>query len=181
MTSVSSCCLASSAPFSGLSAAAELPVWWSGGRTRPTVDGPRPAGYQQPPWPPCVAGFCSAAGVIRHDLCYLNAIPPVKTTYYRAQPKLPDPRAGRRGPLPAGLVGVLVAAALGAYVQYRTVWDSIKRVDVISLGKQPPKFNNAENILLLGSDPRTGGNGRIGGHVGCNCSDTVMLLHISQI
>jgi LCP family protein required for cell wall assembly len=83
------------------------------------------------------------------------------------------------GWLAAVLVGVLVAAALGAYVKYRTVWDSIKRVDVISLGKQPPKFNNAENILLLGSDTRTGGNGRIGGHVGCNCSDTVMLLHIS--
>ena len=48
-----------------------------------------------------------------------------------------------------------------------------------SLGKQPPKFNNAENIMLLGSDTRTGVNGRIGGHVGCNCSDTVMLLHIS--
>ena len=33
--------------------------------------------------------------------------------------------------------------------------------------------------MLLGSDTRTGVNGRIGGHVGCNCSDTVMLLHIS--
>jgi LCP family protein required for cell wall assembly len=83
------------------------------------------------------------------------------------------------GWLAAVLVGVLVIAALGAYVKYRTVWDSIKRVDVTSLGKQPPKFNNAENILLLGSDTRTGVNGRIGGHVGCNCSDTVMLLHIS--
>jgi LCP family protein required for cell wall assembly len=77
------------------------------------------------------------------------------------------------------LVGVLVIAALGAYVKYRTVWDSIKRVDASILGKQPPKFNNAENIMLLGSDTRTGVNGRIGGHVGCNCSDTVMLLHIS--
>ncbi len=83
------------------------------------------------------------------------------------------------GWLAAVLVGVLVIAALGAYVKYRTVWDSIKRVDVTSLGKQPPKFNNAENILLLGSDTRTGANGRIGGHLGCNCSDTVMLLHIS--
>src|ERR1039457_7718780 len=72
------------------------------------------------------------------------------------------------GWLAAVLVGVLVAAALGAYVKYRTVWDSIKRVDVISLCKQPPKFNNAENILLLGSDTRTGGNRRIGGHVGCH-------------
>jgi LCP family protein required for cell wall assembly len=77
------------------------------------------------------------------------------------------------------LVAVLVAAALGAYIKYRTVWDSINRIDASSLGPQPPKFNNAENILLLGSDTRSRGNGRIGGHVGCNCSDTVMLLHIS--
>ncbi len=80
----------------------------------------------------------------------------------------------------AGLVVcVLVVAALGAYVKYRTVWDSIKRIDATSLGKQPPKYTNAENILLIGSDTRTGGNGRIGGDTGCNCSDTVMLLHIS--
>ena len=79
----------------------------------------------------------------------------------------------------AVVVCVLVVAALGAYVKYRTVYDSIKRVDTATLGKQPPKYNNAENILLLGSDTRSGVNGAIGGHVGCNCSDTVMLLHVS--
>jgi LCP family protein required for cell wall assembly len=83
------------------------------------------------------------------------------------------------GWLAAVLVVVLVAAALGAYVKYRTVWDSIKRIDATSLGKQPPKYNNAENILLLGSDNRSGANGAIGGSEGCNCSDTLMLLHIS--
>ncbi|HEY7147164.1 MAG TPA: LCP family protein [Streptosporangiaceae bacterium] len=77
------------------------------------------------------------------------------------------------------LVCALVVGALGAYVKYRTVYDSIKRVDASSLGKQPPKFTNALNILLIGSDSRTGGNGKIGGSTGCNCSDTVMLLHIS--
>ncbi len=83
------------------------------------------------------------------------------------------------GWLAAALVGVLVVAALGAYVKYRTVWDSIKRIDATSLGKQPPKFNNAENILLIGSDTRSGANATIGGAIGCNCSDTLMLLHIS--
>ena len=79
-----------------------------------------------------------------------------------------------------GLVAVLVVGALGAYVKYRSVWDSIKRVDVSGLiGKQPPKYNNAENILLIGSDTRIGKNGNIGGATGCNCSDTLMLLHIS--
>jgi LCP family protein required for cell wall assembly len=79
-----------------------------------------------------------------------------------------------------GLVAVLVVAVLGAYVKYRSFWDSIKRVDVAGLiGNQPPKYNNAENILLIGSDTRTGQNG-IGGNVpGCQCSDTLMLLHIS--
>ena len=63
-----------------------------------------------------------------------------------------------------GLVAVLVVGALGAYVKYRSVWDSIKRVDVSGLiGKQPPKYNNAENILLIGSDTRVGKNGKIGG------------------
>jgi LCP family protein required for cell wall assembly len=107
------------------------------------------------------------------------------------------PRRGRSAPEPVrrshrslgrritawvavGLVAVLVVGALGAYVKYRSVWDSIKRVDVSGLiGKQPPKYNNAENILLIGSDTRIGKNGNIGGATGCNCSDTLMLLHIS--
>src|SRR6185437_15444346 len=35
------------------------------------------------------------------------------------------------------------------------------------------------NLLLLGSDTRTGRNGAIGGRSGCACSDTIMLAHIS--
>jgi LCP family protein required for cell wall assembly len=79
-----------------------------------------------------------------------------------------------------GLTAVLVVAALAAYAKYRSFWDSIKRVDVTGLiGSQPPKYNNAENILVIGSDTRAGQHG-IGGNLpGCNCSDTLMLLHIS--
>ncbi len=79
-----------------------------------------------------------------------------------------------------GLVAVLVVATLAAYVKYRSFWDSIKRVDVAGLiGTQPPKYNNAENILLIGSDTRAGQNG-VGGNIpGCDCSDTLMLLHVS--
>src|SRR5271170_412506 len=59
------------------------------------------------------------------------------------------------------VVAVLVAGTLVAYGKYRSIWDSIKRIDVAGLvGNQPPKLNNAENILLIGSD-------------------TLMLLHIS--
>ena len=107
------------------------------------------------------------------------------------------PRRGRRGPqsrsrpsrhslgqrvaawTSVALVGVLVVGALVAYAKYRSFWDSIRRVDVAGLlGPQPPKYTNAENILLIGSDTRVGQRG-IGGAVGCNCSDTLMLLHIS--
>ncbi len=112
----------------------------------------------------------------------------------------PEPRRGRRGGQPgrrrprhslmrriAGwtsvvVVAVLVAGTLVAYAKYRSFWDSIKRIDVAGLvGKQPPKLNNAENILLIGSDTRVGQHG-IGGSANNTPggrSDTLMLLHIS--
>ena len=49
------------------------------------------------------------------------------------------------------------------------------------VGHQPPKLNNAENILLIGSDTRVGQDG-IGGSAASTPggrSDTLMLLHIS--
>jgi LCP family protein required for cell wall assembly len=80
------------------------------------------------------------------------------------------------------IVGALVAGTLAAYAKYRSFWDSIKRIDVETLvGHQPPKLNNAENILLIGSDTRAGQDG-IGGSETINPgsrSDTLMLLHIS--
>ena len=103
------------------------------------------------------------------------------------------PQLGRRGPRQTlgkrvaawtsiGLAAVLVVATLAAYVKYRSYWDSIKRVDVTGLiGSQPPKYNNAENILVLGSDTRVGQNG-VGGSASSTPggrSDTLMLLHVS--
>jgi LCP family protein required for cell wall assembly len=110
------------------------------------------------------------------------------------------PRGRRRGQRPKGrrirrslgqriaawtsiaVVGVLVAGTLVAYAKYRSIWDSIKRIDVAGLvGDQPPKLNSAENILLIGSDTRVGQDG-IGGNAADTPggrSDTLMLLHIS--
>jgi LCP family protein required for cell wall assembly len=80
------------------------------------------------------------------------------------------------------VVGAMVAGTLVAYAKYRSIWDSIKRIDVAGLvGNQPPKLNNAENILLIGSDTRLGQDG-IGGSAAetpGGRSDTLMLLHIS--
>jgi LCP family protein required for cell wall assembly len=78
-----------------------------------------------------------------------------------------------------GLAVLLVAATLFGYVKYRAVWDGINRVAVDDLGKRPPKYNNALNILLIGSDSRSGRNAKIGGYVPGQRSDTVMLVHIS--
>ncbi|HUZ25919.1 MAG TPA: LytR family transcriptional regulator, partial [Streptosporangiaceae bacterium] len=67
----------------------------------------------------------------------------------------------------AGAVALaLVGGSLFAYVKYREVWDSIKRVDVsgdLRQIKQPPTDPHAINILLIGSDSRAGVNGNIGG------------------
>ena len=78
------------------------------------------------------------------------------------------------------VVVILVVAVLGLYLQFRSDFDSIKRIDVQTLvGKQPPKLNDSENILLIGSDTRAGQKGIGGTAPGCDCSDTLMLMHIS--
>jgi len=71
--------------------------------------------------------------------------------------------------------------SLSAYAAYRNVYDSIHHVTVTSgeLGKRPPKLNGSENILIIGSDSRTGTRGRYGHGIQGSRSDTTMLLHIS--
>src|SRR6266542_1427047 len=61
-----------------------------------------------------------------------------------------------------GVTSILVVAALGAYVEYRDVVDSIHHVTISGLGKRPPKYNNALNVLVIGSDSRKGANRRFG-------------------
>jgi len=71
--------------------------------------------------------------------------------------------------------------SLSAYAAYRGVYDSIHHVVVTSgeLGKRPPKLNGSENILIIGSDARTGTHGKYGRGIQGSRSDTSMLLHIS--
>src|SRR6266704_2443981 len=77
-----------------------------------------------------------------------------------------------------GLAVTLVGCTLYAYAKYRSVWDGITH-ETISVGKEPRKFNNALNILVIGSDSRSGRNGTIGGPAQGQRSDTVMVAHIS--
>jgi LCP family protein required for cell wall assembly len=87
------------------------------------------------------------------------------------------------GSLAALLAIVLAAGSLTVYMKYRQVWDSINHVNVSGdlHEKRPPADPNAMNILLIGSDSRSGYNGKIGGSdgIGGARSDTVMLLHIA--
>lgn len=74
---------------------------------------------------------------------------------------------------------MLVSSTLYAYAKYRTVWDNINHIAVTDLGKRPPKYNNALNILLIGSDSRSGKNAKFGGFTPGQRSDTVMVVHVS--
>jgi LCP family protein required for cell wall assembly len=70
--------------------------------------------------------------------------------------------------------------SLTAYAAYRNVYDSIHHLTITSgeLGKRPPKLNGSENILIIGSDSRTGTHGRYGRGIQGSRSDTSMILHI---
>ena len=75
----------------------------------------------------------------------------------------------------------LVATAVTGYLMARHTLDRIGHIQKIDNAHRPHRYTNALNILLLGSDTRTGQNASLGGHgvSGCNCSDTIMLVHIS--
>jgi LCP family protein required for cell wall assembly len=93
-------------------------------------------------------------------------------------------RRGLAGRILAGcLAFVLVGGCLYAYAKYREIWDAIKKVDVSAdlTGPRPTQDPDALNLLIIGSDSRSGKNGQIGGHVGISGarSDTVMVLHVS--
>jgi LCP family protein required for cell wall assembly len=77
-----------------------------------------------------------------------------------------------------GLAVVLVATTLGAYITLRLKLDGITHVRRIDVNNRPKRYNSALNLLLLGSDTRHGRNAGVGG-TGCNCSDTIMVVHIS--
>jgi LCP family protein required for cell wall assembly len=117
----------------------------------------------------------------------------------RSDPWEPSGRAGRRSGQPPSrsrrvlgrhpVVSVLAILAtltitfvsLSAYAAYRNVYDSIHHLTVTSgeLGKRPPKLNGSENILIIGSDSRSGTRGKYGRGIQGSRSDTSMLLHIS--
>jgi hypothetical protein len=68
------------------------------------------------------------------------------------------PSWSRRRRITAGaaafLALVLAGGAATGYAEYRSVWGSIHRVAVTGLGRRPPSYGSALNILVYGSDSR---------------------------
>lgn len=81
--------------------------------------------------------------------------------------------------------GIVVLGGTGVGILYFKLNDNLKTVDINqALGSDRPlkADNGSENILVLGSDTRSGGNEKLGGGVddGSARSDTAMVVHIYQ-
>lgn len=80
---------------------------------------------------------------------------------------------------------IVTAGLLGAYWKYRSVWSSIHHVPVTDLGKRPPKYTNALNVLVFASGNTAGLTRRqqlvlhVGDDNGDAVSETIMLMHVS--
>jgi LCP family protein required for cell wall assembly len=84
------------------------------------------------------------------------------------------------GWISTGVAAVVVVSAVAVYAVVRTRLSGITHVAQIDTRNRPPQYGDALNILLIGSDTRQGKHNRAaGGRYGCNCSDTIMLAHIS--
>jgi LCP family protein required for cell wall assembly len=79
----------------------------------------------------------------------------------------------------ASLAICLAIGSIAVYLKFRSVWDSISRVPLTGLGPAPPKLTSAMNVLLIGSDSRSGPNRRFGAGITGQRSDTIIVLHIA--
>ncbi|MEV5879176.1 LCP family protein [Streptomyces sp. NPDC052101] len=120
------------------------------------------------------------------------------------EPVIPEPGGsgprkggkGRRRKAPSGsrralrvtawtLAGVVVLGGAGIGYVYFKLNGNIKSVDIDqALGNDRPRKidNGSENILVLGSDSRSGSNKKLGGGVddGSARSDTAMIVHVYE-
>ncbi|MFE9625723.1 LCP family protein [Streptomyces sp. NPDC006527] len=97
------------------------------------------------------------------------------------------PRAGRRSLLVTAwtAAGIVVLGGTGAGYLYFKLNGNIKSVDIDrALGADRPTKadNGSENILVLGSDTRSGANKKLGGGAddGSARSDTAMVIHVHE-
>ncbi|MFJ5531223.1 LCP family protein [Streptomyces sp. NPDC093261] len=79
--------------------------------------------------------------------------------------------------------GILLLGGTGAGILYFKLNGNLRTVDIDAAlgGHRPAKADNgSENLLVLGSDSRSGGNKKLGGGVddGSARSDTAMVVHL---
>ncbi|MEV2215913.1 LCP family protein [Streptomyces sp. NPDC050997] len=106
---------------------------------------------------------------------------------HRAKGSRRKPRRKRKGVLIMAwtAASIVVLGGTGAGYLYFTLNGNIKSVDIDSvLGTdRPTKVDNgSENILVLGSDTRSGSNKKLGGGTddGSARSDTAMVVHVYE-
>ncbi|MFF9128066.1 LCP family protein [Streptomyces sp. NPDC014889] len=98
------------------------------------------------------------------------------------------PPTGRRRALTAmawTAAGIVVLGGTGAGFLYFKLNGNLRTIDINqALGRDRPTKadNGSENILVLGSDSRAGGNRKIGGGTndGSARSDTAMIVHVYE-
>ncbi|MFF4762440.1 LCP family protein [Streptomyces sp. NPDC001292] len=107
---------------------------------------------------------------------------------HRAKGRRRKPPTGRRRALTAmawTAVGIVVLGGAGAGFLYFKLNGNLRTIDINQAlgGHRPTKADNgSENILVLGSDTRAGGNRKLGGGTddGSARSDTAMIVHVDQ-
>ncbi|AZQ37424.1 LytR family transcriptional regulator [Streptomyces cyaneochromogenes] len=106
---------------------------------------------------------------------------------HRAKGRRRKPRDKRKGLLIMAwtAAGIVVLGGTGAGYLYFKLNGNIKSVDIDqALGTDRPEKvdNGSENILVLGSDTRSGSNKKLGGGAddGSARSDTAMIVHVHE-
>ncbi|MFE9775032.1 LCP family protein [Streptomyces sp. NPDC005931] len=164
------------------------------------VPGPRRSGPPGPPPPPGVPGAGRAAGT----RAQAPGRAPERPGHGEAPGRdVPQPRRrrgapeepGRRGRRPTqrpktrkallwtgGTVAfVLVAVGGGGYLYLRHLEGNVSTTDVGDAGKSNFSKDEAFNILVIGTDKRTGkGNEGYGDKGSAGHADTTILLHVSE-
>ncbi|MFE7209292.1 LCP family protein [Streptomyces sp. NPDC001698] len=106
----------------------------------------------------------------------------------RAKGRRRKPPTGRRRALTAmawTAAGIVVLGGAGAGFLYFKLNGNLRTIDINQAlgGDRPTKADNgSENILVLGSDTRAGGNKKLGGGTddGSARSDTAMIVHLYE-
>ncbi|GAB2726258.1 LCP family protein [Streptomyces bullii] len=112
----------------------------------------------------------------------------ISTPRHRAKGRRRKPRGGHRKGLMVmawTAAGIVVLGGTGAGYLYFKLNGNIKSVDIDqALGTDRPEKvdNGSENILVLGSDTRSGSNKKLGGGTddGSARSDTAMIVHVYE-